>query len=72
MSSEAFPFFIILKNVEHPFIAITPRSTWRFPKVSPKVNVIAQMEFEFTYNNVIVQHVSHDTIEIPQKSFLRQ
>ena len=31
-----------------------------FPKdTSPKVNVIAQLEFELAYYNVAVQHVSH-------------
>ena len=37
-----------------------------FPKgISPKVNVIAQTEFEFSCSNVMVQHVSHDSTETP-------
>ena len=31
-----------------------------FPKgISPKVNVIVQLEFELTHYNVLVQHISH-------------
>ena len=31
-----------------------------FPKgISPKVNVVARQEFELTYNDISVQHVSH-------------
>ena len=40
-----------------------------FPKdISPKVNVIAQLEFELTYYNVTVQHFSHYAIGTPPKS----
>ena len=35
-----------------------------FPKsISPKVKIIAQLEFKFTYYNVIVQLFSHFTTE---------
>ena len=37
-----------------------------FPKgIRLKVNVIVQLEFELTYCDVAVQHVSHYTIGIP-------
>ena len=29
--------------------------------ISSKVNVIAQLEFELTYNDVTVQHINHNT-----------
>ena len=38
--------------------------------ISPKVNVIAALEFELVYNDVAVQHVSHyDTETHPSKDF---
>ena len=32
--------------------------------ISPKVNVIARLDFELVYDNVSVQHVSHYTADI--------
>ena len=40
-----------------------------FPWVSPKVNVIARLEFELAYYNVTIQHVSHYTTW-PAPSFM--
>ena len=37
----------------------------RSKSLSPKVNLIAQLEFELTYYNVAVQHISHYTTETP-------
>ena len=45
----------------------------RFPKsISPKVNVIARLEFELAYYDVIVQHFSHYAtgIFVPQQIVL--
>ena len=40
--------------------------TTTFPKdIRLKVNVIAQLEFELTYYEVILQHVNHDTTGTP-------
>ena len=37
-----------------------------FPKgICPKVNVIAQLEFELNYKEVVVQHVIHCTKTTP-------
>ena len=37
-----------------------------FPNdISPKVNIIAQLEFELTHYNVVVQHISHYNIGTP-------
>ena len=33
--------------------------------ISPKVNVIAQLEFELAYGNVTVQHVCHNFTGTP-------
>ena len=41
-----------------------------FPRdICPKVNVIAQVEFELVYCNIAVLHVSHYVTETPQSSF---
>ena len=38
----------------------TNQPTKSFPKIiSPKVNVIARVEFELAYYDVVVQHISH-------------
>ena len=40
-----------------------------FPKgISPKVNLIAQLEFELTHYEIAIQHISHDTLRIPRKN----
>ena len=40
-----------------------------FPEgISPKVNAVAQLEFEFAYYDVTVQHVSHYVPGTPHKS----
>ena len=31
--------------------------------ISPKVNIIAQLEFELTYYDIVVQHVNHYATE---------
>ena len=37
-----------------------------FPKgISPKVNLIAQLDFELTYYNAAVQYISHYTTMAP-------
>ena len=37
-----------------------------FPKgISPKVNIIVQLEFELAYINVTIQHIGHDDTETP-------
>ena len=39
------------------------KRVYAFPNViSPKVNVIAQLEFELTYYEVAIQHANHNTI----------
>ena len=43
-----------------------------FPRViSPKVNVIKQLEFELTYYNLAVMHVHHYTTRTPRKIVIR-
>ena len=38
-----------------------------FPNsISPKVNIIAQLECKLVYDNVTVQHVSHYATETPE------
>ena len=40
-----------------------------FPKgISPKVNVLAQLEFELTYYDVAVQHISHYAMSTPTQN----
>ena len=40
-----------------------------FPKsTSLKVNIIAQLDFKFAYDNVSVQHVSHYSTETQVRS----
>ena len=37
-----------------------------FPKgISPKVNVLARLEFELAYYDVKLKHVRHNTMENP-------
>ena len=44
-----------------------------FPKdISPKVNVIAQLEFELTYYDNTVQNISHYAMRTPYQLFLHQ
>ena len=44
-----------------------------FPKsISPKVKLIARLEFELTYNYVAVQHINHYTKKIPLSQFYKR
>ena len=37
-----------------------------YPKViSPKINVMARLEFELSYDDVEVQHMSHNATRVP-------
>ena len=47
-------------------IAGEDKEVYTFPKgLSPKVNMIAPLEFELAYHDIAVQHVSHDTMGTP-------
>ena len=49
----------------NPLVGVIRRYN-TFPKgISPKVNVIEQLDFELNYFNTAVQHFSHNTMDTP-------
>ena len=62
------PLWIIQSQnilVEEP-LAGGNKGVYNFPRgISPKENVIARLEFELAYNDIVVQHVNHYTSETP-------
>ena len=58
------PTPFLLKNIRYYCIPGVNKRFHAFPKgISPKVNVIAQLNFELAYYDIVVQYISLNTTD---------
>ena len=65
-------YLMLNTSLEKDSSGATHKKIHTSPKgISPKVNVIAQLEFELAYSNVTIQHISHYAMVTSHYQFLK-